>query len=201
MTKFRQAELLASEIRNPRVREAFIRIDRRRFVPDHLKPSAWLDHALPINDNATISQPSLVAKMTEWLGVESHHHILEIGTGSGYQTAILSQLAAKVYSIEISASLSAAAQQRLTEMGYNNIQFRVGDGTTGWPEAAPFDRILATVAFGQRPTHLLEQLCNKGRCLAPVGPPDGIQWLKLYQKHGSGVNVTELIPVRFLSLL
>ncbi len=200
MTKYLQAEQLARSIQDPKVRAAFSSVDRSRFVPADLRLSAWSDRPLPIADNATISQPSLVAEMTEWLNVQPGHKVLEIGTGSGYQTAILARLAHSVSTIEISEALSQSAQQLLEELGYTNIRFHIGDGATGWPEPAAFDRIISTVAFPSHPERLLAQLNSHGRCLAPVGPPGTTQWLMLYDKQDGKITKSALIPVRFLGL-
>ena len=200
MDYFTEAEPLAKGIRNDSVREVFIRTDRSLFVLPHEKELAWADHPLPIEDGATISQPSLVAQMTEWLKITAECKILEIGTGSGYQTALLSQLAAEIYTVEISELLSVNARTRLESLGYSNIHFRIGDGAHGWPEAAPFDRIIATVAFERRPESLLNQLAAEGICLVPVGMPDKIQHLIRYQKTGTRITEDSLCTVRFLSL-
>lgn len=200
MTHYPQAEQLAMGITDTAVRKAFARIDRSHFVRPSLKASAWADYPLPIEDNATISQPSLVAEMTAWLELTPASRVLEIGTGSGYQTALLAELAASVYTIEISETLSRHAQARLEELDYRGIHFRTGDGAPGWPEAAPFDRIIATVAFPHRPTVLLEQLTEDGICLVPVGMPGEIQQLIQYTRYGSMITERARCAVRFLSL-
>jgi protein-L-isoaspartate(D-aspartate) O-methyltransferase len=192
---------LLHDIADPRVRQAFTKIDRARFVPDELQTQAWADHPLPIEDGATISQPSLVAKMTEWLDVGSGHRVLEIGTGSGYQTAILAELASEVHTVEYSRELSKNAEQRLKNLGYANIQFLQADGAGGWPGHAPYDRILATVAFPAKPTQLLDQLSpDGGIALVPVGPPGETQYLTRYQRNDSQISADTRLPVRFLSL-
>lgn len=198
--KYPQAELLAKDIKSATVRDVFMHTDRSLFVLSCDKEHAWADHPLPIEDGATISQPSLVAQMTEWLEPTAEGKVLEIGTGSGYQTALLAQLAAKVYTIEISEQLSRNAQALLEKLGYSNIDFRVGDGAHGWPEAAPFDRIIATVAFKRRPERLLNQLAAEGVCLVPVGMPGEIQQLIRYRKIGMDITEDILCAVRFLSL-
>jgi protein-L-isoaspartate(D-aspartate) O-methyltransferase len=200
MNYYPQAEPLAKRIRSASVRKAFTHTDRSRFVLPHLKTSAWSDHPLPIGGSATISQPSLVAKMTEWLELTPDCRVLEIGTGSGYQTALLAQLAAAVYTIEISKQLSQRAESRLQALGYNGIHFRISDGTRGWPDAAPFDRIIATVAFPYRPIRLLNQLSEGGICLAPVGMPSETQQLIQYQRHGASITERTRCPVRFIGL-
>ncbi len=200
MKYFTEAEPLVKNISNGLVRDVFTHTDRSLFVPPYLRKDAWADHPLPIEDDATISQPSLVAQMTEWLKPNADCRILEIGTGSGYQTALLSQLADTVYTVEISKLLSSNAQARLESLGYRNIYFRNADGANGWPEAAPFDRIMSTVAFEHRPDRLLDQLAKEGICLAPVGSADGPQQLIRYQKIGVDITEEILCAVRFLRL-
>ena len=200
MNHFPENESLLEGVENDAVRAAFNQTDRSLFVLPKDQPHAWADHPLPIEDGATISQPSLVAKMTEWLDLTADSRALEIGTGSGYQTALLAELAAEVYTIEISKQLSESAQRRLQSLNFSNIYFRNGDGSHGWPEAALFDRIIATVAFRERPTQLLEQLSAGGICLVPVGPPKRTQQLKLYKKTDTQITEQNLCPVRFLSL-
>lgn len=192
---------LLSGVKDPRVREAFARVDRACFVPEGVRAGAWSDHPLPIEDEATISQPSLVAKMTEMLKVGSGDRVLEIGTGSGYQTAILAELAAEVETVEYSSILSRTAQARLVELGYRNIYFRNGDGSEGWEAHAPYDRIIATVAFPEKPDKLMTQLSpDQGIAIIPVGQPRGTQYLTLYKNSEAGITEERLLPVRFLSL-
>ncbi|MGB0258017.1 MAG: protein-L-isoaspartate(D-aspartate) O-methyltransferase [Coraliomargarita sp.] len=199
MIKYPQAEQLTRDIHDSRVRAAFTSVDRSLFVPNSQQYFAWADHPLPIGNGATISQPSLVAQMTEWLELQPENRVLEIGTGSGYQTAILANLVREVYTIEINRQLSSSAAQRLQTLGYNNIHFRCGDGSKGWPDTAPFDRILATVAFNTTPRALIAQLKPNGICIAPVGPPERVQHLFRY-RNGDSLTETNLAPVRFLSL-
>ncbi|HKK19595.1 MAG TPA: protein-L-isoaspartate(D-aspartate) O-methyltransferase [Opitutales bacterium] len=202
MEDYGKIESLLDDVTDERVRRAFSKVDRARFVPESLQGQAWADHPLPIEDKATISQPSLVAKMTEWLDVRPGDRVLEIGTGSGYQTAILAELASEVVSIEYSPVLTRLAQNRLDDLGYTNTTLRNGDGAKGCPERAPFDRILATVAFPGKPKTLLEQLSSEsGIALIPVGPPDQTQYLMRYRREGDQVTEERSLPVRFLSLL
>lgn len=202
MTDHQQAKALLNGISDARVCRVFAKIDRAHFVPKSLQSEAWADRPLPIEDQATISQPSLVAKMTEWLDVGAGDRVLEIGTGSGYQTAILAELAAEVVSIEYSPTLTRIAQGRLAALGYTNITVRNGDGSRGCLEHAPYDRILATVAFPNRPDALLEQLSlENGIALVPVGPRNDMQYLLRYRRQGDEIKEERLIPVRFLSLL
>ncbi len=156
-------------IRTPAVLKALRETPRHLFVPEALRRSAYNDHPLPIGHGQTISQPYIVASMTELLGVRPGDKVLEIGTGSGYQTAILARLAGRVYSMEIVEPLAKEAAARLKEMGLRNVEVRAGDGYRGWPEEAPFDRIIVTAAPPELPPALLAQLKNGGRLVAPVG--------------------------------
>lgn len=156
-------------IRTPAVLKALRETPRHLFVPEALRRSAYNDHPLPIGHGQTISQPYIVASMTELLGVRPGDKVLEIGTGSGYQTAILARLAGRVYSMEIVGPLAKEAAARLKEMGLRNVEVRAGDGYRGWPEEAPFDRIIVTAAPPELPPALLAQLKNGGRLVAPVG--------------------------------
>lgn len=194
------AQSLLSEITDPRVRRAFLSVDRARFVRPIDVGHAWSDCALPIEGGATISQPSLVAYMTERLNLKPKHRVLEIGTGSGYQTAILARLAHQVFSIEVHPLLAEHARQRLDAMRLSNVQLHCGDGRQGWPENAPFDRILCTVAFPDLPKMLLKQLGPEGCLLAPIGGKHTSQWLTRYEQHGGETRTQCLIPVRFLGL-
>lgn len=171
-------------IADARVREAFARVDREAFVTAGDRSAAHCDHPLPIGHGQTISQPSLVAMMTEWLRVEPGQRVLEVGTGSGFQAAILAELAGEVYSVETVGELAATARERLEKLGYTNIHLRHGDGAAGWPEAAPFDRIMVTAAAEALPPTLLEQCAPSGRILIPVGPEHGTQELLLFEKRG-----------------
>jgi protein-L-isoaspartate(D-aspartate) O-methyltransferase len=156
-------------IRTPAVLKALRETPRHLFVPEALRRSAYSDYPLPIGHGQTISQPYIVASMTDLLGVRRTDKVLEIGTGSGYQTAVLAQLGAKVYSMEIVEPLAKEAAARLKEMGYHNVEVRAGDGYRGWPEQAPFDRIIVTAAPPELPRALIQQLKNGGRMVAPVG--------------------------------
>jgi len=156
-------------IRDERVLQAFLRIKREEFLPEEWKRAAYADHPLPIGEGQTISQPYIVALMTEALDLSGGEEVLEIGTGSGYQTAILAELGAQIWTIERSAALAQAARERLTRLGYTGIRFAVGDGTRGLPEEAPFDRIIATGSFPSVPSALLGQLREGGIFVGPVG--------------------------------
>jgi len=156
-------------IRDPLVLEAFRSVPRHRFVEPGMVGSAYSDHPLPIGEGQTISQPYMVALMTQCLELKGGEKILEIGTGSGYQAAILARIAGEVYTIERIASLSERSRAILTELGYNNVHFRVGDGTLGWPEEAPYDGIIVTAGAPRVPEPLVEQLAEGGRLVIPVG--------------------------------
>ncbi len=164
-----QEQLISRGISNPRVLEVMRRIPRHLFVEEALASRAYKDYTLPIGEKQTISQPYMVALMTEALELEGMERVLEIGTGSGYQTAILAELAAKVYSIERIKSLADRAQKLLDQLGYYNILIKVGDGSLGWKDEAPFDAIMVTAAAPYVPSPLLEQLGEGGRIVIPVG--------------------------------
>lgn len=165
-----ERQLRPRGIRDPRVLEAMRRVPREAFVPQSIINDAYLDGALPIDCNQTISQPVIVAMMTEALQLSGDEKVLEIGTGSGYQTAILAELAAEVFSIERHADLARHAQERLQELGYENVHSRTGDGSLGWPNEAPFDRILVTAAAAECPPALWDQLREGGVLVGPFGP-------------------------------
>ena len=186
-------------IRDPRVLEAFRTIDRAAFVPYAQRSMAYSDHPLGIGEGQTISQPYIVALMTESLGLEGHERVLEIGTGSGYQTAILARLAAEVFTIEFHAPLLEKARQTLTSLGYSNIQYRVGDGRFGWPEAAPFDRILCAAAAEDVPPAWVSQLADPGILVMPVGR----EWQSLVRvtRREGRLTKHEFCPCRFVPLL
>ena len=175
-------------------------VPRHEFVPLELQPYAYVNSPLPIGCNKTISQPFIVALMTDLLGLEATDTVLEIGTGLGYQAAILAELARKVYSVEIVEELGRQAQQRLARLGYTNIEFKLGNGYYGWPEHAPFDKIIVTAAPDLIPPPLIEQLKPEGRMVIPAGLPDA-QQLSLLTKQGNGqLTMTEILPVRFSTL-
>jgi protein-L-isoaspartate(D-aspartate) O-methyltransferase len=187
-------------VNNPAVLEAMRAIPRQLFVPEAQQPSAYEDRPLPIGYGQTISQPYIVASMSELLGVKPGQRVLEIGTGSGYQAAVLCRLGAKVYSIEIVEPLAAAAAARLQSIGCGNVKVRAGDGYLGWPEEAPFDRIILTAAPPEMPQTLVRQLKNGGRLIAPVGR----EWqeLVIIDKDAQG-NVKERAeyPVVFVPMV
>ena len=182
------------------VMAALGRVPRHEFVPVEMKLYAYLDSPLPIGHGKTISQPFIVGLMTDLLELSRDHKVLEIGTGLGYQAAVLAELAREVYTVEIVEELAAEGKQRLDASGYGNIHFRVGDGNQGWPEHAPFDRIIATAAPDLMPPALLGQLKAGGRMIIPAGLEDD-QQLLLVEKNSAGqISTHEILPVRFSTL-
>jgi protein-L-isoaspartate(D-aspartate) O-methyltransferase len=173
-------------------------VPRHEFVPETLKSAAYADTPLPIGSGQTISQPFIVAYMTQAIHPRKDHRILEIGTGSGYQAAILAEICAEVFTIEIIPELADQAATVLHSLGYKNIKTRTGDGWKGWPEAAPFDAIIVTAAPATIPPALLAQLKDGGRMIIPVGPKAGAQDLMLVTKHAGKITQRPLIPVRFV---
>src|SRR5512140_800447 len=191
-----ERQIAARGIRDPRVLAAMRKVPRHLFVPASEAASAYDDRPLPIGSGQTISQPYVVAFMTEQLRLTGKEKVLEIGTGSGYQAAILAELAAKVYSIEIRPELATAATARLKELGIRNVEVRAADGYRGWPEEAPFDGILVTAAPERVPPPLLEQLSATGRMVIPVGA--FYQELKVIDRQGGGYTERSVLPVRFV---
>lgn len=176
-------------------------VPRHEFVRESERRFAYENHPLPIGDGQTISQPYIVALMTDLAAVSKHEVVLEIGTGSGYQAAVLSEVAAEVYTIEIIQSLGQRATNDLKRLGYDNVSVRIGDGYAGWPEHAPFDAILVTAAPEEVPQPLIDQLAVGGRMVIPVGAEHGVQMLRLFIKEDDGTLTTKnVIPVRFVPL-
>jgi protein-L-isoaspartate(D-aspartate) O-methyltransferase len=197
-----EGQIVARGVRDPVVLQALRTIPRHEFVPPALAAEAYSDSPLPIGEGQTISQPYIVGYMTELLRLDSAHKVLEIGTGSGYQAAVLSLLAKEVYSIEIVESLGLEARERLTRLGYGNIHVRIGDGYKGWPEQAPFDRIILTAAPPEIPRALLDQLASGGRLIAPVGPNSGAQEIIVADKDAAGkIHLQTDLPVRFVPMV
>jgi protein-L-isoaspartate(D-aspartate) O-methyltransferase len=187
------------DIRNGRVLDAMAAVPRHEFVPKALWKFAYSDDPLPIGYGQTISQPFIVAFMTEQLDPKPTDRVLEIGTGSGYQAAVLSRLVAEVYTIEIVEPLAKRAEADLKRLGYNNVKVLAGDGYQGWPEHAPFDAIIVTCAPDHIPQPLVGQLRDGGRMIIPVGPSDN-QQLYLLQKLGTKVEQQAILPVRFVPM-
>ncbi len=187
-------------VTNTRVLGAMETIPRHRFVPPDARSQAYDDVPLAIGFNQTISQPYIVAYMTDVLDVHDSHRILEIGTGSAYQAAVLARLAREVWTIEIVPELAASASERLRDLGLSNVHVRHGDGYGGWPEQAPFDRIMVTAAPDEIPGPLIEQLAVGGRLVIPVGSQGGPQWMMVVEKSSSGVVRNRTIPVQFVPL-
>jgi protein-L-isoaspartate(D-aspartate) O-methyltransferase len=194
-------ELRSQGIRDERVLAAIARVPRERFVPAVSRDLAWANVALPIGAGQTISQPYIVALMTTALGLSGQERVLEIGTGSGYQAAILAELATEVVTVERYASLATAAESLLAELGYGNVRVAVGDGTTGWPEGAPYERIIVTAGAPRVPLPLLAELRpDGGRLVIPVGESDD-QVLLVVERHGDRTTEQPLGPVRFVPLI
>ena len=187
---------------SPAVRKAMAKVERHRLVPSGEVARAYRNHPLPIGGGQTISQPYIVALSTDLLNPKPQDVILEVGTGSGYQAAVLAESVSRVYSIEIIASLGETARKRLKEIGYGNIEVRIGDGYKGWPEKAPFDGIVVTAAAPRVPQALVAQLKTGGRMVIPVGGEAEIQYLKLLTKRADGgVDEKRVLPVRFVPLV
>lgn len=197
--KMVRSQLIKRGIADKRVLATMSGIPRERFLADELKAKCYHDGPLPIGQGQTISQPYIVAKMTEALNLSPESRVLEIGSGCGYQTAVLAELVADVYSIELVYELYTGSRKLLAELGYKNIHLRQGDGSAGWPEEAPFDAILVAAASpDEPPPKLIEQLAPGGRLALPVGETDQI--LYLLTKEQSGIKTEELFPVRFVPL-
>ena len=187
---------------SPAVRKALAKVERHRLVPPGEVSRAYRNHPLPIGSGQTISQPYIVALSTDLLGAKPGDVVLEVGTGSGYQAAVLAEIVASVYSIEIVPALGNEARKRLAELGYGNIEVRIGDGYAGWPDKAPFDGILVTAAAPRVPQALVDQLKPGGRLVIPVGGSGETQYLKLLTKRADGgVDEKRVLPVRFVPLV
>jgi len=196
--KMVETQIKARGVKDPRVLSALLKVERHLFVLEEHLNSAYSDQPLPIGEGQTISQPYIVALMTELLELKGEEKVLEIGTGSGYQAAILGELAKEVYTIEIIESLASMAKKRLSEFGYRNIKVKAGDGYLGWPEAAPFDAIIITAAPDHIPKPLIEQLKEGGRMVIPVGTYT--QELKKIVKRSGKIETIDIIPVVFVPM-
>ena len=192
-------QIRARGVADERVLDALTRVPRERFIPEALRNDAHGDHPVPIGHGQTISQPYIVAYMTEALRVEPRHRVLEIGTGCGYQTAVLAELAAEVFSVERIPELAARARETLDGLGYTNVQIRAGDGYEGWPEHAPYDRVLGAAAADAIPPALVDQLVDGGILVLPVGTFH--QELRVIQKRGGRTEVLATLPVRFVPMI
>lgn len=186
-------------IRDQRVLDAMERVPRHLFIPPEYRADAYQDHPVPIGYGQTISQPYIVAFMTEALRLERHHRVLEIGTGCGYQTAVLAELAAEVYSIELIEPLAARARATLDELGYRTVHTRTGDGYAGWPERAPFDRVIVAAAAEDVPPALVAQLAEDGILVLPVGVFH--QELQVLRRRGDRLETLDTLPVRFVPMV
>ena len=191
-------QLRARDISDPRVLDAMRKVPRHLFVPEPQRAQAYGDHPLPIGHDQTISQPYIVAFMTQGLKVEPHHRVLEIGTGSGYQAAVLGLLAKDVYTIEIVEPLATRATATLASQGHTNVHVRHGNGYLGWPEYAPYDRIMVTAAPDEVPPALVEQLRVGGLMAIPVGTFN--QELRIMRRTATGLETLETLPVRFVPM-
>ncbi len=187
---------------SPAVRAALGKVERHRLVPEGQRDLAYRNHPLPIGSGQTISQPYIVALSTDLLEPKPGDVVLDVGTGSGYQAAVLAEIVSRVYSIELVAALGQEASRRLAELGYKNIEVRIGDGYAGWPEKAPFDGIVVTAAPPRIPPALLAQLKPGGRMVVPVGGDGFVQYLKLVVKRADGgYDEKNVLPVRFVPLV
>ena len=187
---------------SPAVRAALGKVERHRLVPPELAREAYRNHPLPIGEGQTISQPYIVALSTDLIDPKPGQVVLEVGTGSGYQAAVLAEIVRQVYSIEIVPSLARSAQARLAELGYRNIEVRIGDGYAGWPEKAPFDGIIVTAAAPRVPPALVQQLKPGGKMVIPVGGQWGVQELEVITRRADGgYDRKSVLPVRFVPLV
>ena len=194
-------QIRARGVVDRRVLEAMEKVPREIFVPEGARAEAFEDRPVPIGHGVTISQPYIVGYMTEALKVEASHRVLEIGTGCGYQTAVLAELAARVYSIEVIPELAARARATLEGLGYTNVVIRTGDGHQGWPDEAPFDRILGAAAATEVPPDLVDQLADGGIMVLPIERPLGWQELQVLRKRDGRMSTESTLPVRFVPMI
>ena len=195
-----EEQLIPRGIKKERLRDAFYKVERHKFVPEDLRGSAYADFPVPIGEGQTISQPYIVALMTQCLDLTGEEKVLEIGTGSGYQSAILAELAKEVYTIERFANLAKNAETVLKESGYKNITIKVGDGTLGWKEIAPFDRIIITAASPRIPLPLTEQINESGKMVLPLGEPLS-QVLTVVEKKKGKLEFIQVCGCVFVPLI
>ncbi len=194
-----EQQLMTRDITDKRVLDAMLKVPRHLFVSEDQRSEAYNDYPLPIGYGQTISQPYMVAIMTQLLNLTGKEKVLEIGTGSGYQTAILAELADKVYTVEIIEELSMDAQYLLRELGYKNIEFKIGDGYLGWEEFAPYDVIIVTCGPEEIPQPLIDQLAERGRLVIPIG--SGFQVLTIIEKINGELKKSESIDCRFVPMI
>jgi protein-L-isoaspartate(D-aspartate) O-methyltransferase len=194
-------QLKARDITDPRVLAAMAKVPRHLFVPKHLASLAYGDYPLPIDGGQTISQPYIVALMSQWAELQPGDKVLEVGTGSGYQAAVLAELTPQVFTMEIRPELAQTAAARLKSLGYGQVRVRTGDGYQGWPEEAPFDAILVTAAAPRVPYPLEEQLKEGGRLVIPLGPAGGTQIMVRLRKVQGKLKEEASLPVRFVPLV
>ena len=192
-------QIRARGVRDERVLDAMTRVPRERFVPHAFRSEAFEDHPVTIGHGQTISQPYIVGYMTEALKVEPSHRVLEIGTGCGYQTAVLAELAREVFSVELLSELAERARHTLASLAYGNVHIHTGDGYGGWPEHAPYDRILGAAAPAAVPPALVEQLVDGGILVLPIGT--AYQELRVLQKRGDSLETLDTLPVRFVPMV
>ncbi|TDA63422.1 MAG: protein-L-isoaspartate(D-aspartate) O-methyltransferase [Chloroflexi bacterium] len=198
-TEMVAAQIARRGLRDPRLLAAFQQVQRHLFLPQPLRSHAYEDRPLPIGQNQTISQPYIVALMTSLLELKGEENVLEIGTGSGYQAAILSIMARTVHSVERYQELADAARARLVRLGYYNVQVHCADGSSGWPQAAPYQAIIATAAAAAVPQPLLEQLVEGGRLVLPIGGSQG-QVLQLWTRESGRLDYQDILPVSFVPM-
>lgn len=199
-TQMVEAQLNARGLTDPRLIAAFLKVPRHLFVPQEFRHEAYEDHPLPIGAGQTISQPYIVALMTHSLHLQGHERVLEIGTGSGYQTAILAELAREVFSVERIPDILLDARRRLSELGYQNVKLRSANGSLGWPEHAPYDAILVSAAAPEIPHPLCDQLADPGCLVLPIGPKDSQTLVRLEQRDGT-FSQTQLAGCVFVPLV
>ncbi len=196
-----ETQIKTRGVKSAAVLRAMERVPRALFVPQEYHKYAYSDSPLPLHSGQTISQPYMVAAMTERLELDRNARVLEIGTGSGYQTAVLAEIASEVYTMEIIESLGLVARDLLLDLGYENIHFKIGDGYYGWPEAGPFDGVIVTAAPERTPPPLAAQLKTGGRMVIPIGPVGALQQLQVLEKEEDGsLRVLETMSVRFVPL-
>lgn len=193
-------QLAARDIDHPKVLEAMREVPRHEFMPEKVRSLAYRDRPVPIGHGQTISQPYIVAFMTQQLNPDADDRVLEIGTGSGYQAAVLAELVKEVYTIEIVEPLAKSAKETLDRLGYENVTVRAGDGYQGWPEKAPFDSVIVTAAPDHLPQPLIKQLKEGGRMIIPVGAEGSIQQLRVLKKESGKLKQETVMPVRFVPM-